>query len=198
MDAMSYFDIIRYPREHMAKALKKVDMGEAVKSFALAGAVWGLLAGLVFAFLGTFFGALVGSESAGLGAVLAGLGMLSLIVLPIAAAVMAVLGGAIGYGVIWFGSNLLGGKGTFEQLFYLGSRLVWPLLIAGVVVNILTLIPILGWLIQLAWGVYTVYLLTTLVSVASKLSMLKSFAAIILPWVVLVVAIAFLVALVIR
>lgn len=194
MDVIAYFDIIRNPRENMTKALKNVNMMEAAKSFALAGALWGLLVGLFFAFLGTLFGALVGTQSGPLGAVLAGLGALSIIVLPIVAAIIAVVGAVIGYGIMSLAAGVLGGKGTFDQAFYLGSRLVWPLLIAGIIVNILTLIPVLGWLIQVAWGFYTVYLLTILISVSHKLSMWKSFGAIVLPWIVLAFLFAFAVA----
>lgn len=185
MDVMDFFDILIHPKERMPKEVKKANAHEAVKTFAIVGAIVGFFIGLVIAFASGVAGIMTSTP-------LAGLGILAIIIVPIILAVFLVVGSAISSGLTWLIANLFGGKGTFEQNYYLSSRLLWPSTVAGVLVGIVSTIPILGWLVQFAWILYSIYLTIILISVANKLSMGHAFIAWVLPMLIMLVLIAVL------
>mgnify|MGYP001566580589 CR=1 FL=1 len=183
-DVMKFFEIILRPEPVMQGLLKKTDRNEAMRTFALVGAIMGLLFG-IGAFLGAGF---IG------GGLLAGLGLIAIIVFPIIFAIMVVIGAVIGFGIITIIAGLLGGKGTFDQHFYLGSKLAIPGLIISIVTTVLGIIPLIGGLIGLIWNLYSIYLQVVLISVVGKMSKLRALVVIVIPIVIVGILIGSLLA----
>lgn len=180
MSVVEYFDIIIKPEPTMQGDLKRVDRREAMKTYAIAGAIIGLVMGIAVASLGGLLSGLAG----GLGALFIGLGVVAIILFPIAFAVISVLGSFVGTGIMYLIAKALGGKGTFDQHYYLSSRLIWPTFFATIGIFILTLIPAVGVLINFIWNVYSIYLQVVLIAVAHKVSKLKALVIILLPLIV--------------
>lgn len=185
MSVVEYFNIIIKPEPTMQGDLKTVDRREAMKSYALVGAVFGLIIGLGIASLGGLLSTLGGNA----GLLIGGLGVLAIIVFPVLLAIFSVIGGFIGVGIMYLIAKALGGTGTFDQQFYLSSRLIWPMFFAMIGVFILTLIPVVGVLISFVWNLYSIYLQVMLVSVAHKVSKLKALLIVLVP-IILVIIIA--------
>ena len=98
--------------------------------------------------------------------------------------------------IVWFGVKILGGQGKATEVYYLQSKLLWPTLVASIIVGVLTMIPILGFLINLAWTIYSIYLMVTLLAVVGKVSKLKALAGAIIV-IVIVGIIAFILAMIV-
>jgi hypothetical protein len=151
--ALMYVDlwmrVLKTPKEAFAAEKKNADVAEGAKQLALAFAIPGLLAGLVFAFLGSLIAAIPGAG------IVAGFGLLAIVAAPILFAVFGVVtslvANAIAYGV----SRVLGGTGTYAQQYYLGAIFTAPITIASLVLNI---VPILGSLVSLLLQLYGLYL----------------------------------------
>ncbi len=177
MSVVEYFNIIIKPEPTMQGDLKSVDRREAMKSYALVGAVFGLILGLGFATLGGLLSTLGGSA----GALFGGLGVLAIIVFPILLAILTVIGSLIGTGIMYLIAKALGGSGTFDQQFYVSSRLVWPAFFATIGIFFLTLIPFVGVLISFVWNLYSLYLQVVLISVVHKVSKMKGLVIMLVP-----------------
>lgn len=194
MDGMTFFDIIRFPSRVMAAEVKNASTKEAMKAFAIYGLVIGLLLGLLVAFFAGLVSMLgIFGSNNGFVALAAGFGLLAIIILPIIFAVISVVGSYISSGIMWLVAKLLGGKGTFEQNYYLFSRLLWPVLVITFLANILVLIPVIGSLIPLVWTLYLFYLYVVVISTANTISKLKALIAFVVP-AIIVMVIAFIVA----
>jgi hypothetical protein len=191
---MGFFDILTKPQPTMEAAKPKADLMAAIKTYVIYGVIAGLIVGIIFAVVFSAIGAFLGplTQQVPLFAFFAGLGLLAIIVMPILLAIWSVVGSAISYGILWIIAKVLGGKGTFTQNYYLGSRLVWPLFVAGIIVSILSMIPFIGWLISLLWLLYVLYLMVILLSVANNISKGKA----VLVLVILLIIVALLVLLV--
>jgi hypothetical protein len=190
-DEMGFFDIIIHPDETMAAEKKKASVSEAHKTFAIYGAIFGLIVGIFIAIIGVAVGGALGTtlNSIPLLGFFFGLGLLAVILVPILNAIFTVVFSYIWYFVISVVAQALGGTGTFEPTYYLGSRLIWPTLVASVIVGILGIIPFLGWLLQIVWFFYSIYLGVTLISVAHNMGKFKALLAFIIPVILLIVLI---------
>ena len=102
------------------------------------------------------------------------------------------VGSGFGYGLYYLVAKLLGGKGTFVQNYFLGSRLFWPMIFASIIVGIITMIPFVGWLVQIIWFLYTIYLSVVLISVANNITKLRAVVVYVLPGII-ILAILFMV-----
>lgn len=189
VNGMELFEIILHPKEKMAAELKKVNMDWAHKQFALYGAIIGLVLGIGVALLGGILGAVLGNamQSNIIFGLVAGLGLLAIIIMPIIGALVTVVGSFIGYGIMYFVAKLLGGTGTFDANYFLGAKLLVPLIVANIIVGLLGIVPLIGALVNLIWFFYSVYLTVVLVSTANKLNMLKSLIVVILPIILIVI-----------
>ena len=179
MDVVHYFDIILHPEETMKADVKNADMKTAMKSFGIAGAIAGFFVGLAVAFGGAAFG-------------LGALSYAAIIVVPIVFAILMAVGSGFGYGLYYLVAKLLGGKGTFVQNYFFGSRLFWPMIFASIIVGIITMIPFVGWLVQIIWFLYTIYLSVVLISVANNITKLRAVVVYVLPGII-ILAILFMV-----
>ncbi len=182
---MHFFDIIIKPAPTMQEALKKVDVGQARKYYAIYGAIIGFIFGAVVAVIGTAVAALFGgaTQNNPLLGIVVGLGVLSIIVLPIVFALITVIGAHVWYWVVWKIATAFGGSGTFENNYFLSAKLLFPSLAASIIVSILGIVPLLGALLNFAWVLYSIYLLVILISVANSLSKWKALAILIIPFI---------------
>lgn len=192
---MGFFDILTKPRETMEALLPKANLNDAIKTYAIYSAVIGIILGLIVTLVFSVLGAALGTvfNQIPIFKFLIALGALALIVVPIVVIIMTLVASMVSYGILWLLAKLLGGTGTFTQNYFLASRLVWPLFVAGIVISILGLIPILGFLISIAFVIYEIYLIVTLLSVANKVSMLRGLVVLAIPIVILFVIIAVIV-----
>jgi hypothetical protein len=186
---MDFVEYIQHPRDKFSSDVKKVDMSWAHKRYALCGAVIGLIFGIGIALVSGVLGAVLGAAAQNnvVFGIVAGLGMLAIIIMPILMAAVFVIGSYIGYGIMYFIAKLLGGTGSFEANYFLGAKLLVPVIIANIMVSILGMIPVLGVLINVAWFFYSIYLTIVLISVANKLSMGKSLIVMLVPFILALV-----------
>ncbi len=75
--------------------IKRIGVLSLAKLQALIMAVFGLLLGVIYAILGTVIASLASTQGQSLG-ILAGLGFLSILILPIFYGILGFIGGAIG------------------------------------------------------------------------------------------------------
>ncbi|MDO8647734.1 MAG: Yip1 family protein [Candidatus Diapherotrites archaeon] len=191
---MGFFDILTKPEETMKALVSKANLNDALKTFAIYGAIIGIIIGAILWTIGFaaawIIGTIPGVNTGGLAvfvASLASLGVLAIIICAILGVILSVIGSAIMYGIIWLCAKLLGGTGTFTQNYYLASKLVWPSLVAGLIAYIvgsILMIVFIGFLIILAFELYMIFVIVVLVSVANKISKLRALAAVLLPIIV--------------
>lgn len=171
MDIVHYFNIVLHPQETMTADVKDAELKKAMKPFAIFGALAGLVIGL-----GIAAGGMIG----GLGA----LSIAAVIIVPIVLAILMVLGTGFSSGLYFLVAKLVGGKGTFVQNYYLNARLFWPVLFASIIAVALTLIPFVGWLFQIIWVLYSIYLSIMVISVANNISKLRALIVYVLPTII--------------
>jgi hypothetical protein len=193
---MEYFQIILKPEETMQRIVKKPDMKAADQAYLIYGGIIGLILGVIVALFASFISAIASIAGEGVVALIAGLGFLAIIIFPIVFAILALVGSKISYWIYFKVTSLLGGKGTFDQNYWLGSQLIWPILFAQIIVWVLGFIPLVGGLISIAWALYTIYLFVVLLSVANKVSKLRALAAWLATLILFIVIVVILVMLV--
>lgn len=192
-DIMDFFAPVIRPDEVLPKHLKKVNVAEADKAYAIIGGISGLLIGLFIAFVGVIgsaFGAAAGLNQ--LAALSAGLGLAAIIVFPIIFAILSVVFGRIGSWIQAKFTRLFNGTGSFENTYYLMSKLLWPMLVINIVLNILSGIPVIGTLLLWAWILYSVYLTCSVLSIANKVNKWQALGAIIISVIVVTIVVIIL------
>ncbi|MBU0635766.1 YIP1 family protein [Candidatus Micrarchaeota archaeon] len=186
---MSFFDIITQPRNTMEGMVSNANTNDAIKTYAIYGAVIGFLIGLGIAILASLISLAVGTAALNqvpaLG-FLVGLGLLAIIIVPIIMAIVLVIVSAVSWGILTVIARLLGGTGTFTQNYFLASRLLWPMFVISIIVSLISLIPIIGPLINILWLLYALYLSLVVLSVANKISTVKAFIVWIIPVIVVI------------
>lgn len=187
MTGLEYFDILVKPEPTMVADKKNANTMTAVKTFALLGIVYGLIAAIMMIGLGGL--GFIGGDP-GVGALFAGLGIISLIVLPIVTAVVVVVFSYIWTGIIWIIAKALGGTGTFAQNYYLYSRVLFPAFFVGIALMIAGMIPLIGLifgLIGFIFNLYMIWVSINVVSVANNVSKLKGLIILLIPAIILFV-----------
>lgn len=196
VDIMDYFQIILKPDATMQRLVKKPDMKAADQAYLLYGGIIGLVFGLVVALLASVVSAIASVAGEGVVALIAGLGFLAVIIFPILFAIVGLVGAKISYWIFHQVMVLLGGKGTYEQSFWIGSQLLWPVLFAQIIVWILGVIPFIGALISIAWFLYSVYLFVVLFSIVHKFSKLRALVGYIAGIIVILVIVVIIFAII--
>jgi len=174
----TWVNTITKPKETFAAEKGNASMGKAAVNYIIAGVISG-----VIAFLATLIG-LSQTGSATTTAIGAGLGALGIIVSPI----VTLIGAFIGVGIIWIFAKILGGKGTYTQLFFLVSLFAIPMAVIGLVI----VIPAVGSILGLLVGLYTLYLWVIAVQSSQELSTGRAVAAVLIPIILIGIIIAIL------
>gem|GEM_PF-3351229 len=197
---MSFFDIVLRPQETMVEDVKHVNMQEANRTIGIYGGIIGLLFGIIFSVFSIIFGAVAAGmlQNIPVVGVIAGLGLLSILIMPILGAIFALVFTHVGMHIVHFLAKLLGGTGTFQNNYYLWSRLLWPAIAGNIIINIvifiLNIIPILGLvigsLLSFFWYFYNIYLTTVVISVANNISRLRALVVLLLPGIIIVTLLA--------
>ncbi|MCL6088695.1 MAG: YIP1 family protein [Candidatus Marsarchaeota archaeon] len=102
------------------------------------------------------------------------------------AIVMGLVSSFVMAGLVHLASKLLGGKGSFTQLYYLLSIIAVPI----AVLNVVTIIPVLGGILGLVVSLYSLYLWVLAGSKLYGMTMMRSAGAVLIA-VVVVMAVAF-------
>ncbi|MBI2445240.1 YIP1 family protein [Candidatus Micrarchaeota archaeon] len=176
-------EVLTQPKETFASRKKEAEIGAAAKTYALLGAVVGLLFGLMIAILGAAFAAMPGLGF------LAAMGFLAIPVAAVAFAVLAVIGSFISAGIYFVFAKLLGGTGDFKTHYYLPSLYVIPVTVLTLVLN---MIPFLGSILGFVLGLYNLYLMTLAYKEAHGLSTLKAVLVWLLPIIVIILLVVLL------
>ena len=151
----------------------QASFGRAVTWIFFSGLVGGVLSLIAQVIWGASFFTLFGgtSEDAfGLGFQL----ICGALFIPIGA-VLAIIGVAIGVGIFHIVALLLGGKGSYEDMYYATSTFYAPLTIAS---SALSLIPILGWLLSIPVGIYQLVLQVIAVKSIHNFSWFKAIVSV--------------------
>jgi hypothetical protein len=188
---MGFFDVLIKPEEVFKSEIKNASFGKAILPYVIMGLVAGiLLGGLLFAagifllpFLKSSYDFTVPAAMTGL---FGGTGLVFGILFGVIGYPLMVL---IGTGFLFLIAKLFGGKGTFTELLYLSSLLVWPLLAIGILVSIaasilMAVFPPLGMLLHLAFAIYGAYLGIAALKVAMGLEWLHSILVFVVLWVI--------------
>ena len=124
---MGFFDVLVHPREVLEKEIPNTNLNAALKTYAIYGAITGLLLGIFFALLFGFLGAILGAATSEIPivGVLAGLGLASIVVMPILMVILILVSTVIVWGIYWIIAKVLGGTGTFTQNYFLSSKLAF-------------------------------------------------------------------------
>lgn len=168
--------VLMHPKETFADEKKGSNIMEGAKQVALAYAVAGIIIGIVIAIFGA------GPAAMFLGPMAAVAGVAAIVVTPVMLVIMGLITSFIGAGIIHVMSKLLGGTGTFAQQYYLMAIWMAPVMLLGMVLN---LVPIVGQLIGLLLNLYGLYLGTLAIKEAQGLSTLKAVLAWLIPIIVL-------------
>lgn len=141
------------PVETIQKEKPNSSITEGVKNIVIGSAILAVLFSIGLAFFGALFKAFLPTWLVG--------GSIALIiaVIIVGLILLEVIETFINVGIIWVIARILGGKGSFAQQYYLTSLYVAPLL----AIAILFFIPILGTLLVLVLGLYSLYLLYLIV-----------------------------------
>lgn len=184
-------EVLTNPVETFKKHEKKADLGKAAMQLLIAGLIAGFFTGI-----GAVAGLATAGSIGGVGAGMmgAGMGLLTFIAALVMTPIIVVIGWLIGSGIIYVFAMIFGGKGNFTVQSHLIALYTAPLIIVSA---ILGLIPILGGVLSLLLGLYSLYLLTMALKQVHKVSTGKAVAIWLIPIIALsVVAFLFMAALV--
>jgi hypothetical protein len=101
--------------------------------------------------------------------------------------IFSIIGFFIGTGIYFLIAKVFGGKGTFVQYCYCYLLYYIPLSIVGIVVALISLIPVLGWLIGLALGIYEIVLQVFMTMAVHRLSGGRATLAVLILPIVLII-----------
>jgi len=170
---MGFFEdwkaVLMQPKETFAKQKSNASIMGGLKNYLISGAIYGVIAMLVF----LIFGAMGGAAGAAVGG---GVGMIA----ALAYIVMIPLGALIGGAILYVIAKLLGGTGDFKTHFYLPSLFAAPMAIAGV----FGVIPLIGMLVSFAILLYSLYLTTLAYKEAHGFDTLKAILVWLIPFII--------------
>ena len=144
------------------------DWGHAFLNYALAGALGGLLSGLLY--------------SSMLGLIFPSAGAISFAFITGIGAVAAIAGSLLVTLVLFIFAKLLGGKGTFKAMYFCGSLFAVPL-------AIVYQIPFVGWLA----AIYGLYLNVIAVRQVHGFSTARAVATVFIPAIIAALAVVLIV-----
>lgn len=147
--------------------------------------VVGLLSGLISVVGQAIFGVSAFAAFGGSSGDAAGLGgslICGIILIPIIG-VLAVIGSYIGVGIIHLLANIMGGNGTFNDMYYSYAAYSSPLSIISSLVGI---IPILGFLISIPLSIYGLVLNIIAIKAVYKFGWFQAVMTLFLPLIVIV------------
>ena len=165
------------PADTFKKESKNATIGKGAVNFLIGFFVYGLILGII-----AMIGVGATMSAFGLGA---GAGILVLLMCVIGYPIIGLICAFIGVGILHLVAGLFGGKGNYGTLFgYMGMYTAPLLIISG----ILMIIPIVGGLVSLLLGLYSLYLLTVAIRENYGLTTMKA----VLVWIVPSIVVAIL------
>ncbi|MFQ5405531.1 MAG: YIP1 family protein [Candidatus Micrarchaeia archaeon] len=159
------------PKETFAKEKANASLTEGVKQIAVAAAAGGLVVGLIILVISLLGG------PAGLVA-----GLIGVVGGVAGAVIFAVIFSLIGNGITWIIAKVLGGAGSFSTQYYVAALYTAPVILANIALGI---IPVIGSLVGLLVGLYSIYLSVLMVKEVHQMSTLKAAVVVLLPAITL-------------
>jgi len=154
-----WMGILTKPEETIAAEKAKASLKQGVINFAIAGFIVGLALGIVLALVGLVFAPLLAmnptipQETLNNLQLLGTVGLISIVVLPIVGAIVAIVFSLIGNLIWWLAAKIVEGNGPFSLQYYLFSLSAVPTALACIgaclTAVILEMIPIIGPLISI-------------------------------------------------
>jgi len=158
----NWIDVLTRPKETFAKEKANSSIGKGVANILVASIFIGILISVV---------SIISRNDI--------LGVVFVFVITIVVAMMGFFISNIIYYVV---AKLLGGKGNFEEQFYLTAIFTAPLTILA----IFSAIPLIGMIVEVGVTLYMLYLLTLAIKEVHNLSTIKA----ILVWLIPIIVIA--------
>ncbi|MBI5635578.1 YIP1 family protein, partial [Candidatus Micrarchaeota archaeon] len=176
------------PKQVFSVEKNRATFNKAAKNYAVVGAIYGLLIAIALFFISSIIRTIaVGFGASGLGAITGVTSIALALAGFVAGIILMVVSGVVGAAFVWACCKLLGGKASFNQIFYLQSVYLLPYIIVLIAAAIIGVIPIIGWLIALIAVLYNLYLLYLVIKEANEFSRGKAIAAIVLMVVIMIV-----------
>tara|TARA_Y100000310_G_scaffold345709_1_gene468634 strand:+ start:38180 stop:38752 length:573 start_codon:yes stop_codon:yes gene_type:complete len=154
---------ITKPQETFTAQKNNANLGTGIVNYAIAGLISGILSFLLFGIIGAALGG--GLESVAPG-------VLSIVTTP----VFQVIGALIAAALFFIIAKVLGGNGSYTQIFYLASLYAVP-------VALVSWIPLVGFLVSL----YALYLFYLVIKISQGLSTGRAILTILIPFGILVI-----------
>jgi hypothetical protein len=167
----SWIGVLKAPEETMAAEKAKASIMGGIVNFVIASLIIGIPVGVILALASFLLSAVPG-----LGGMFGALGVLAIVLVPIATIIFVVVGSLILNLILWIAAKIVGGSGSYGTQYYLLSIIAVPVLVAYlvayIVLFVLMLIPIIGVIIgMLIMGLIMGYI--AIISIMSYVSALK-------------------------
>src|SRR3989344_5286903 len=177
MDFNVWMNALTKPAETFAAQKGKGGISEGAVNFAIAFAVSALISAIVAFLMPTPTVAIEGYDFA-----VPKPGPESIIINPIMGAIVGVILMFIAVGILYVMAMILGGKGGFGAQYYLTSIYYAPI---AIITAILGVVPVVGGILGLLLGLYSLYLLTIMLKTLHEFSILMAVLTWLIPGVVL-------------
>jgi len=180
-----WMNAITKPAETFKKEKKNAKLLDGVIHYFIAGFIVGLITTVISIFLILFHQ--IPNEYLSYGA---GVIMLMSIFYPIIYPVFLIIATLFLACIFFVMAKILGGKGNFGTQYYLWAIFYAPIII---IINLISLIPIIGNFISLAILIYALYLLTLSIKEAHELDTIKAILVWLIPGIVIAIIIVLLI-----
>lgn len=173
-----WLDALIRPEETFKRERHNASLGDAMLNVGAAGLISGIMLGLLVFLLTAII------PSAGKDVIL-GFGILGFIVVVVGYPILSVFGLLMGSSIIFIVAKIFGGKGDFTTQTYLFSLFMAPISI----IQILGFIPLIGILVSLIVGLYSLYLYVVALREVHSFSTGRAILTILIPAVLAIIAV---------
>ncbi len=194
--SMGFFDVLIRPNEAFQMQKGRESFGKAIIPYAVLGIIFGVLAAIAVSIVGVVIStipALAGLRP--ISGTIASAGLAIGVAFGIGVLILEILAPIVFTAWIFLVAKLFGGKGNYTRLLYFGSLLVFPLLVASILVGLVSWIPIIGMLVMVAYYIWSIYIYIIVLKVAMELDTVKAILTFVISIVIPIVIIAIIAAL---
>jgi hypothetical protein len=158
LNLKTWVDVLVNPVETITQEKQNQNWRNALINYVLSGLIGGLIIGIAFILILLFYPSSLGSEASLIPSNPLMIIVSSLILIPIAWAVLILISSFINTFIFWVFSKLFSGTGTYSLQYYLTSIYSAPI---NIIASALMLIPIaiISTIMLIILALYSVYLL---------------------------------------
>jgi len=177
--------VLTKPKETFASEKPRASLGEGIKHYVVASLIGWFIAWVFI----TFLAPVVYPQAAALQALLKAFSDISLLALPFNLILGTIVYLAV-VGLMHVIAKVLGGTGSYEQMFYLMAITGAALTVVGAFLRVILAVLVqLGpavFIISLLFGLYALYVLVQAIKVAHSFSALRALAVVLLPAIIII------------